>query len=435
MSKMDEKVKRILEIADKKKDESVKFLQKLISTDTTVIEEGKFGNEGNAQGWIAEEFKDMGCDVEVFEPDNEILQKKYSADFTPGHNYEGRPIVAGKIKGQGGGRSLLIDMHIDTVPEGNRDLWKHDPFGGEIEDGKMYGRGAVDMKAGHAGTVMAVRYIQEAGIKLKGDLTLMSVVDEERGEGNGCLAYLDRGYRADGAFFPEGTNLTDIVFGSQGLLFCKLRIRGKSVHTTIKWTGVNAIEKMTKVINGLDGLEKKWGLTTRQPELGPPLISVNRIHGGTEVNSLAEECEAYASIIYLPIMMDKDGRGSQVKKEVEECISYVCKGDPWLSEHPVEIEWINEITPSVIDKDHDLIKNLKEIAEKYKPGEIKVTWGELPTMSRIMNDQADMPMILFGPGGLDQAHAIDEWVYVSEYLDYIKIAVEFILSWCGVAED
>lgn len=422
--------KKLQEIISDKEAEHIKFLQKIISYDTTIINEGVFGNEGKAQEWIAGMLKEIGCEVDIFEPDNKKI-KKYP-DFTPGHNYKGRPNVAGKLKGTGGGKSLLIDCHIDTVPIGNQNLWKHNPLGGEIEDGKLYGRGAVDMKAGHAGTISAVDCIKKAGIKLKGDLIILSVVDEERGEGNGCLSYLDRGYRADGALFPEGTNMEKIVFGSQGLLLGKVRVRGRSVHPTIKWKGVSAIEKMIKIINGLESLEKDWLLTKREPELGPPMISIGKIQGGAEVNSIPEECEIYISIVYLPMQSDKAGRGSLVKKEIEDYISTLCKGDSWLSMYPAEVTWLNEITPSVIDRNHDLVKNLKNIAEKHLGRDIIVDWGELPSMSRILNDMAKIPMIQFGPGAIEQAHIIDEWVSVNQYLSFIKILAEFIVDWCGV---
>lgn len=427
---IDELYKKVQEIISNSKKEHIAFLQKMISYDTTIVNEGVTGNEGNAQGFIADILKKLGCKVDIFEPDIEKI-KKYP-DFTPGHDYKGRPNVAGVLKGSGGGRSLLIDCHIDIVPIGNRNLWKHDPLGGAIEDGKLFGRGAVDMKAGHAGTIMAIDCIRKAGIKLKGDLIFLSVVDEERGEGNGCLSYLDRGYRADGALFPEGTDMKKIVFGSQGLLLGKVRVRGKSVHPTIKWKGVSAIEKMIKIINGLESLEKDWILTKREPELGPPMISIGRIQGGAEVNSIPEECEIYVSIVYLPMQADEKGRGTLVKKEVENYISTLCKGDSWLAQYPAEVTWLNEITPSVIDRNHDLVVNLKKIAEKYLGDQVTVDWGELPSMSRIMNDMANMPMIQFGPGAIEQAHIIDEWVSVDQYLSYIKIVSEFILDWCGV---
>jgi acetylornithine deacetylase len=422
---------RLLRMIEEGKQDSIKFLQKMISYDTTVVDEGVYGNEGEAQKWLAEKFKEMGCEVETFEPDNEKIKSYSPADYTPGHNYEGRFIVAGKIKGEGGGRSLLIDGHIDTVPIGNASLWKHNPLDGDIEGGKIYGRGACDMKAGHAATIKAVEFIKKAGIKLKGDLTLLSVVDEERGEGNGCLAYLERGYRADAALFAEGTNMEKIVIGSQGLLLGKIKVRGKACHSTIKWQGINAIEKMIRIIDELGLIEKEWSYSVREPGLGPALISVGRIAGGTEVNCIPEECEIYFNVIYLPMQSDEKGRGTKVKQEIEERIALVCQGDVWLAEHPAEITWLNEITPSIIDQNHNLVKIMKSVAEDALENDVEVGMGELPSMSRIMNDLANMPMIMFGPGSIEQAHAIDEWCSVDQYLQAIKILAMFIVEWCG----
>ena len=429
---MDQK-KRLLEIIENREKESTEFLQKLISYDTSVIDEGVYGNEGKAQKWLSTVFKDMGCEVDTFEPDNEKI--KHHTDFTPGHNYEGRFNVAGKIKGSGQGRSLLIDAHIDTVPAGNVSLWKHHPLSGDLEDGKIYGRGACDMKAGLAAAIIAVDSIRKSGLQLKGDLTLISVVDEERGEGNGCLSYLDRGYRADAAIFPEGTNMKRIVFGSQGLLLGKIKVRGKSVHSTIKWQGVSAIEKTIKVIDELNSIERDWSFTIREPQQGPAMISVGRIQGGTEANCIPEECELYFNVIYLPGMADEQGRGTKVKQEIEDRLRKAAQGDSWLAEHPPEITWLNEITPSMIDRDHVLVKTLKDLLDDSLEQQVDVGWGELPSMARIMNDVAQMPMVMFGPGSIEQAHAIDEWVSLDQYLAAIKILALFIVEWCGISDN
>lgn len=424
--------KKLLEMVIAREEESIEFLQKIISLDTTIIDEGINGNEGKTQNWIASIFKNNGYEVDIFEPEEEKI-KKYPA-YIPGHNYKGRPIIAAKIKGTGGGRSLLIDMHVDTVPIGNSSLWKHNPLGGELEDGKIYGRGAADMKAGYAGTIMAVDYIKRAGILLKGDLTMISVVDGEGGQGNGCLAYLDRGYRADGALFPEGTNLEKIVFGTHGLLIGKIKVSGKTVHPTIKWQGANAIEKAIKIITGLNALEKDWFLIKRQPELGPPKISIGIIKGGHEANSIPDECEIYIAVNFLPMEVDSNGRGTLVKKEVEDYISMLCKGDSWLSSHPAEVSWLIEISPSFIDRNHDLIKVLKPIADKTLGYEVPAAWGEFPSSASITNNIAKMPMIQFGPGFVEQAHVVDEWVSVDKYLAYIKIVSKFIVQWCGISD-
>jgi acetylornithine deacetylase len=168
--------------------------------------------------------------------------------------------------------------------------------------------------------------------------------------------------------------------------------------------------------------------------LGPAISSVGRIHGGTEVNCIPEECEVYFNVIYLPMQSDEKGRGTKVKQEIEERITRACQGDVWLAEHPAEITWLNEITPSMIDRNHDLVKILKRVAEDALENNVEVGMGELPSMSRIMNDLAHMPMIMYGPGSIEQAHAIDEWVSLDQYLQAVRILALFIVEWCGISD-
>jgi acetylornithine deacetylase len=226
-----------------------------------------------------------------------------------------------------------------------------------------------------------------------------------------------------------------IVIGSQGLLLGKIKVRGKAVHSTIKWQGINAIEKMIRIIDELGRLEKEWSYTVREQGLGPATISVGRIDGGTEVNCIPEECEVYFNVIYLPVQSDEKGRGTKVKQEIEERIKRACQGDAWLAEHPAEITWLNEITPSVIDQNHDLVKIMKTVAQEALENDVEVGMGELPSMSRIMNDMANMPMIMFGPGSIEQAHTVDEWCSVDQYLQAVKILAMFIVQWCGISDN
>ncbi|MBW7455794.1 M20/M25/M40 family metallo-hydrolase, partial [Paenibacillus sepulcri] len=148
----------------------------------------------NAQQVIMEKFNELGLEIDVFEPENERLYAYKEADR--GHYYENRPNVVGVWKGTGGGRSLILNGHIDTMPFDQLDKWTSHPLQPTRSEGKLYGRGSCDMKAGVAAMIMAVENLVKHGMRLKGDVILQSVVDEEGG-GNGTLACLDRGYRAD----------------------------------------------------------------------------------------------------------------------------------------------------------------------------------------------------------------------------------------------
>ncbi len=153
MGSIEKEQKEVLDIIKRSESEARRFLQKMISFDSQIIEQGVKGKEGNIQRWLAKELKTMGCQVDIFEPDNKKL-KKYS-DFNPGHDYTDQPNVVGILKGKEKGRSLILNGHVDTVSPGDITTWKHNPWSGIIEKGKIFGRGVCDMKAGVAAMIMA----------------------------------------------------------------------------------------------------------------------------------------------------------------------------------------------------------------------------------------------------------------------------------------
>ena len=161
------------------------------------------------------------------------------------HEFEDRPNLLGMLKGEGNGKSLMLSGHIDVVQRGSK--WTYDPFAGTVEDGNIYGRGACDMKGGIAAMTMAVKAIREAGLKLKGDVKIGTVVDEEAG-GMGTLALVAAGNRADACIITEPTDL-QIAPLCRGILWGKLVIEGRAGHIELKqgdWRkggAVDAIEK------------------------------------------------------------------------------------------------------------------------------------------------------------------------------------------------
>ena len=144
------------------------------------------GNEGEIQKFISAYIAEMGEEVDVFVPDLDELSK-HPAFVKVFQSYDGRPNVVGTLKGEGGGRSLLFNGHVDVIPEGADENWQHGCWSADIEDGKMYGRGAADMKSGVAAMTMALKAIRAAGVKLQGDVITEYVMDEEL-SGNGTLA-------------------------------------------------------------------------------------------------------------------------------------------------------------------------------------------------------------------------------------------------------
>ena len=212
---------KIIDKVEEKQEKIIELLATLVKIPSLT------GEERDAQEFVAGYLKNLGLKVDVWEPDIKELFDRYPdvAQY-PSHwqhdlilpyqnlpsyvdlvksgkmdvlNYKNRPNVVGTWKGSGeGGRSLILNGHIDTVTIEPRDEWTHEPFGAEIEDGKMYGRGASDMKSGIVAAMVALECLIELGVNLRGDVIFESVVNEEHA-GNGTLACVARGITADAA--------------------------------------------------------------------------------------------------------------------------------------------------------------------------------------------------------------------------------------------
>ena len=200
--------KTVLQWIDENQESAVAFLQELIripSITPWFNPSPEESRERDVQAAIKKRMQTLGAEVETWEPNVEELAKYegrpgYYAD----HKFEGRPNQAAVLKGSGNGRSMLLTGHVDVVPAGSG--WTVDPFGAERCDGIIYGRGTVDMKGGIAAMIMAVEAIIKSGYRLKGDVIIGTVVDEEAG-GMGSLDFVDKGYRADACIMTESTDM------------------------------------------------------------------------------------------------------------------------------------------------------------------------------------------------------------------------------------
>jgi acetylornithine deacetylase len=415
--KMQETLTKVIE---KNKDAAVSLLKKLIATDSRAIDQGKDGREAEIQSYLASLLEETGCEVELFEPDNSRIEKY--ADFNLGHSYKDRPNLIGTLKGTGGGKSIILNGHVDTVEIGDLSEWTHDPFGGEIENGNLYGRGASDMKAGVAAMIMAAKCVKESGIRPKGDIIIQCVVDEEGG-GNGSLACVERGLKADAAIVTEPTNLK-ILTCHRGAMHATIRTSGRSTHASMKWKGVNAIEKMAKVMSGLSELEKEWLARKRHQLLPSPTIMFGEIKGGAGASIVPEECEMKVDIKYLPF---EDNRN--VQKEVEERIRMISSSDNWLKDHPAEIIWTLNTSPYEMDQNHPIVQEIQTQSLQIKE---KAEISGLPSGAdaRIINNIGRVPTVIFGPGSLEEAHSANESVPLGEYFQCIEILAQTIAAWC-----
>jgi acetylornithine deacetylase len=413
--------------------EYIDFLAKLVQTDTQVIGHGVLGgNEKAGQAIIKEKLLSLGFDVDEFLVEDEKIKKYPGANL--GHNNEGRPNIVGVLKGKGGGRSLILNGHIDTMPYGNLEKWSKDPFSGEVEGDFLYGLGATDMKASLSAMIMSAQVIRSLGIELKGDLIIQSVVDEEGG-GNGTLACVERGYKADAAIVGEPTNL-HIQTAHMGFLFHEITVEGKSLHSSQLWAGENAIDKAIKIYHALKVLEHRWLMTEKHPLLPGPTINLGVIEGGIAGSVVPGECTLKTCLHYQPkANQTHEETRNFVNQQVLEVIENVVRGDPWLREHPPKVTVYQEGFPFETPIDHPLVQEMKQVVGDILDGEPIIEGMPAGCDARLLSSFGNIPTIIFGCGFPEQSHSVDESVPISQYLKLIEIYCNFIVSWCGVANE
>jgi acetylornithine deacetylase/succinyl-diaminopimelate desuccinylase family protein len=362
----------------------------------------------------------------------------------------GRQDVVGRLAGAGGGRSLILNGHVDVVPAGDRAAWPHDPWAGELEGGRLWGRGACDMKGGIACGIVALRALAEVGVRLAGDVVFQSVVDEETG-GPGTRAALQRGHVADAAIVLEPT-AGEIVTVEGGLEWVRVVVRGRTGHSAVRYRSVHAggrgeavsaIEKAVKLLAAVGELERHWAVHKVHPLMPRGITTINPgvIAGGSgggadgmpngmvAYSNFADYCSLGLSLKYLP-----SERAGDVKAEFEEYLARIAAADPWLREHPPEIEWgVSGVSfpPSEVPSDHPLVTSVSG-AFRAVAGEPRL--GGFEAVSDLAwLAEAGIPAVLYGPGDVAQAHSSAEYVAVDELVEVASVVALALCDWCGVA--
>jgi len=400
----------------------VALVQRLVAVPSVV------GSEGACQADVAE-FMRGCCDaVDVWEPDPSWLDR-HPAYFHAGTSFAGRPNVVGTVRGRGG-RSLILNAHVDVVDPGPVEAWTHGPWSGAVAGGKLYGRGAVDDKAGLAAMLFAARCLRALGFAPDGDVILESVVDEEWG-GGGTLATLHRGYRADAAIVFEPSDL-DLCPASRGGQAFRVTVHGRGAHPIRSYEGVSALEKTIPVLAGLRRLEAdrqarlRTPLFARYPIFAP--IVVGKIAADRIPSKVPETCVLEGLMGYAPIETYQEARA-----DLEACVAAVAAADPWLHAHPPRVEWLGLNKEGAETPVAHPFVQLASAAVGDATGRPPVLAGfpagcDLPYLAR----HAGIPSVVFGPGNCTVAHGSDEHVPVDEIVAAAKMLVLVVCRWCGV---
>lgn len=404
--------------------DQIAFLQSMIRIPSVT------GDEGAIQAYLGRYLKEMGLEVDTFVPSMDEL-RKHPAFVEPAQGYEGRPNVVAIQKGTGGGRSLLFNGHIDVIPEGPADNWQHAPWSGDVEDGKMYGRGTSDMKSGAAAMTMALKAIRESGIKLKGDVILEYVMDEEL-TGNGTLACVMKGYRAEAGICCETSSMC-VQPGSIGRIWFTIKLKGKAAGIQRRYEGVSGIELGYLTTKAVTEFEKSRVAKTSHP-LYPDILGaipcmVGQFESGSYNSAFPDSCVLKGSLATVP-----GENSTAVKAEFVQFLTETLrKQNPWFLEYPPEVQFVGYFAePSEIPTDSPIVQTLCDSFEAVMGGQPVISGREGAADIRHLNQYGNTPTVIFGPGRTEQMHANNEWVSVKDYLDSIRILAQTILEWCGV---
>ena len=428
---------RVLGVIDESSEELVAFLSDYVrhrSVNPGRATADEPGETRSCQEWLRGQLAAFGC----FD------------DLDSWEGAPGQPNLAAVARGEGGpGRALMYNGHTDTVqvsPEQHAEWIGGDPWSGHVEGGKLYGRGSTDMKAGNAAFAWAVRAIRQAGLRPAADVIATFSIGEETGEAEiGPLSVLNRGYRAPLIINGEPTRLR-VAPATMGWFFFRIAIEGKSLHPAARYSavypqpgdaapaGVDAVEKMRKVMDALSDLERDWSLYQHHPVMPPGGMNLCpvSIQGGSYRAEMPPSCETVYAVVFNPAL-----RGEQVLSQIRVAIDGVVATDSWLRDHPPVVEYpvIHRVLEPVnLPLDHGGVNALR--------GAFRVALGREPELgclpgpcdANIMSEAGETTVI-FGPGDLAYgAHGTDEFVPVQQVIDASKVYAALILDWCGAVE-
>ncbi len=395
-----------------------------------LVQRPSFEGEGEVQTFISNWWRVRGIEPDLWEPDIEQL-RTHPAFVDVDYDYQGRPNQVVMFKGQGGGRSLALNGHTDVVPV-DPAPWTHgDPWSGEYVDGRVYGRGSVDMKGGVACAMIVMDALLETGVKLKGDLHMQFVVDEENG-GNGTLDAILRGYRGDATIFLEPTSPKFLVVSSRGAQFFRITVPGKEAPIEHTRTTVNVIEKAFVMYQAVQSYASWRAARAEHPlyDWDPTKIpvAVCKIQAGSWPSTFPSLCIMEGSLECLP--------GEDIEDTKEQFKAYLLEAasqDDWLKDNPPQIDWFGlRFESAETASDSALISEFTKSFERLTDKQPIVLGGGGSDL-RLPILHADSPSALFGPSG-GAIHSTDEYVDIDSVMEVARILGGFILDWCEVAD-
>ena len=383
-------------------------------------------HEHEVQDLVARRLRSQGLDVSVLPVRFDRL-RDHPAFGDDGFSPDGRIDVIGRWRGSGRGRSLILNGHVDVVSPGDESRWTDSPWSGTIRDGRLFGRGACDMKSGLAAGIMALQVLQDLGWTPGGDVVVESVIGEESG-GVGTLAAIAEGVRADGAIILEPTGL-DLCPVQSGALTFRLTVPGRAAHGALRQHGVSAIEKFSLLHAAILDLEQARNAAHPHPLYDDPAfiapVSIGTIRGGDWHSTVPESVVAEGRFGVFPGESVAEARAA-----LEQAVARAAGADPWLASHPPAIAWFEgQFESGETPADHPLLTTLSR-AHAAALGTVPRIRG-VPYGSdlRLFTNHASMPAVLYGPGDVSLAHAVDEWISLDQVAEAVVVVALAVVNW------
>ncbi len=376
------------------------------------------GDEEAAAALAAGLLSEAGCPVEI-RRDPDAAAIRADPDF-PGMEVprETLPVVLGTT-GRPGGRRVVLAGHLDVVPVGDAKSWTVDPWGAEVRDGRLYGRGACDMKGGVASIIGAVRALRDVDVPLEGEVVVALVPSEEDG-GSGMLAAIRAGATGDLAVIAEPTRL-ELIVAHAGAITFRLDVPGRAAHASMRREGVSALDALYVLLGALAADEAARNASETDPlmtALGLPYPTiVGKVAGGDWASTVLDRIVA-------------DGRygvrlgqtWQDAAAELRACIQRACESDPWLREHPATVEVTGGRFGSArTDPSGPLAAGLARAADDVlgrEPARLGAPYG---ADMRLLATEGRTPTVMFGPGDVAVAHSADEHVSLDEVVDCARV--------------
>lgn len=428
---------QIIAAAEARRSDSIAFLQGLIA----LQREG----EAAVQQCFADHLREAGCLVEALSylPSDVAMRH----EFAEGEAMAGeeRASIIARLAGNGGGPSLIFFGHPDGEPIKNTETWRHDPFAGQITDGRVYGWGVADDLAGIAIMAEAIRVIRAAGLKPKGDIIATSTPSKRHARG--VAAAMQHGYVADAAIYlhpaESGVGMQEIKAICSGQLYFRVTVTGRGPdtkepgHTAFAHLAMNALDKAMLVKGALDALDQARGARVHHAGIEGVVgratnIMVSYISCGeaARFSRIPTSCVLGGAVSFPP-----GETIEKVQQEITDCIRACAEQDAWLKQHAPKLEWLSGVTGAELPADSPLFGAVSAAVSRVTGLSPFVNAMHTSSDIRVPMVQRNIPTVGFGPlcGDLTQNGGHDEWVDVEDYLRAIKVAADSALRWCGAA--